>query len=867
MRIEIPEFAMVVIMGTSGSGKSTFCRKHFLPTEVLSSDTFRGYVCDDEDSLDVTSHAFEALHYMLGKRLQLGRLTVVDATNVQKEARKQLLKIANHWHALKVLIVLDVPEEVCHERNAQRPNRQFGRHVVRNQRRDLQNSLRNLRIERWTQVYVLRQDDIDSLEIVRGRIWSRRPDEHGPFDIIGDVHGCREELLELVQKMGWELEPTLHHPEDRKLFFVGDLVDRGPDSVGVLKLVMQAVKDGVAHCVPGNHDVKLARALGGADVQTKHGLAETLEQLAGETEEFRNEVREFIANMVSHAVLDDGKLCIAHAGMREEMQGRGSGAVREFALYGETTGEIDEFGLPVRYNWASEYRGKAMVVYGHTPVPEAQWLNGTIDIDTGCCFGGALTALRYPEKQLVSVQAKQVYSEPTKRFLVAQDGLSSQHEADTLLDIADVTGRRSVETRLSGRVTVREENAIAALEIMSRFAADPKWLIYLPPTMSPCETSNRDGFLEYPTEALGYYKHHDVKRVVCEEKHMGSRAVAVVCRDADSARKRFGVEAGEAGIITTRTGRRFFEGAEIILSNSTKSLPPQGEGARLHGTEIEKALLFRMAAAAEKAGLFEELKSDWLLIDLELMPWSAKAVGLLREQYGAVGAASREASSYFASVVEAAKARGLDGLESLEESMHSRLESSEKFVEAYRRYCWRVESLEDYKLAPFHLLASEGSAHLERDHVWHMETLGRMCDADPGILLRTPYRVVDLDSEEEVLAACAWWEDLVGKGGEGMVVKPYDFIPYHQGHPIQPAIKCRGPEYLRIIYGPEYLDPRNLKRLRRRGLAKKRSLASREFALGVEAMERFVRQEPLRKVHECVFGVLAMESEPVDPRL
>ena len=199
---------------------------------------------------------------------------------------------------------------------------------------------------------------------------------------------------------------------------------------------------------------------------------------------------------MSHYVLDDGKLVVAHAGMKAEMQGRGSGKVRDFALYGETTGETDEFGLPVRFNWAAEYRGSAMVVYGHTPVPEPEWLNRTVNIDTGCVFGGKLTALRYPEKEFVSVPAARTYCEPARPFLPEEQQapkLTAQQAHDDVLDADDVLGKRIVSTRLRGNVTIREAHATAALEVMSRFAANPKWLIYLPPTMSPCETSSEAG--------------------------------------------------------------------------------------------------------------------------------------------------------------------------------------------------------------------------------------------------------------------------------------------------------------------------------------------------------------------------------------
>jgi len=196
-----------------------------------------------------------------------------------------------------------------------------------------------------------------------------------------------------------------------------------------------------------------------------------------------------------------------------------------------------------------------------------------------------------------------------------------------------------------------------------------------------------------------------------------------------------------------------------------------------------------------------------------------------------------------------------------------RFQLAQQYVEAYRRYCWPVHSLDDLRLAPFHLLASEGSVHVDKNHVWHMETLSRLCAADPSLMLATPYRIVDLSDEASERDAIQWWEEMTGAGGEGMVVKPRAFVQMGRRDLVQPAVKCRGREYLRIIYGPEYTREQHLARLRQRGLGAKRSLALREFALGVEALERFVRGEPLRRVHECVFGVLALESEPVDPRL
>lgn len=192
---------------------------------------------------------------------------------------------------------------------------------------------------------------------------------------------------------------------------------------------------------------------------------------------------------------------------------------------------------------------------------------------------------------------------------------------------------------------------------------------------------------------------------------------------------------------------------------------------------------------------------------------------------------------------------------------------AEAFARAYRHYYWPVRSLEDIRIAPFHVMATEGAVHVDKDHTWHMETIAGIVQGDSRLLMLTPYHVVDFADSSSAEAAIHWWTELTESGGEGAVVKPRTFVAHGRRGLLQPAVKCRGREYLRIIYGPEYTVPENLDRLRERGLSGKRSLALREFALGVEGLERFIKREPLRRVHECVFGVLALESEPVDPRL
>jgi protein phosphatase len=244
------------------------------------------------------------------------------------------------------------------------------------------------------------------------------------------------------------------------------------------------------------------------------------------------------------------------------------------------------------------------------------------------------------------------------------------------------------------------------------------------------------------------------------------------------------------------------------------------------------------------------------------MPWSAKARELLQRQYAPVGAAGVASLEAVIKVIEQSPVTA-----GFSQIYSKRLDRLRKYREAYRRYCWPVTTLADYRLAPFHLLASEGTVHIDKTNRWHMETLHRLVAFDSGFIIATPFLEIDVTDNAALEQASRWWEDLTSRGGEGMVVKPLDFIARGPKGLVQPAIKCRGREYLRIIYSPEYTADDQLPRLRSRGLSGKRSLAAREFSLGIEALERFVAREPLRRIHECVFGVLALESEPVDPRL
>ena len=830
--LTVPELSLVVLIGASSSGKSTLAGRLFSPTEVISSDACRGMVCNDERSMEASADAFALLHQIADYRLRRGLLTVIDATSTTPEARRSLVSLAKRNHCLPVAVVLDPPKPVLLARHAARADRSFSAQVIRGHHRNVRSSLRRLKREGFRVIHHLTDpDQIAAATLQRQPMWTDRTALTGPFDIIGDIHGCFDELRTLLTRLGWDLA-SLRHPEGRTAVFLGDLVDRGPDSPGVLRLVMDMVDAGTALCVPGNHEVKLLRALQGRSVKLSHGLERTMEQLEGADPAFLQRTQTFIDGLVSHLILDSGKLVVAHAGMKEDFIGRASARVRQFCLYGETSGEVDEYGLPVRHDWAADYRGAPLIVYGHTPMVEARWVGKTLCLDTGCAFGGQLTALRYPEQEIVSVPAEKVHYPPVRP-------IGGQSASEALPDLAALLDGGTLTTGLMKQITIHPERAAPALESLSRFSHDPRWVLYIPPTMSPCETAPEDtDMLERPQEALQYFRGQGVAEVVCQEKHMGSRAVVVACRSEAVAAERFSDPSGRLGVVTTRTGRPFFT-----------------------DPSLESAFIDRIRAAMDAAGLWDD--SGLVVLDGEMLPWSAKAQSLIADQYALVSTAGAASLAATISALTAASARQ-EGAAALLARYQRRQADMTRYTAAWQGYHQPVEGLSDYRFAPFHFLATGTTLHTEQDHVWHMETLSALAAVDP-LLLATRYRVVDLSDAEQCAAAIDWWTQLTAAGGEGMVVKPRQWIVRGKRGLVQPAVKVRGREYLRIIYGPSYTE--QLPTLRKRGLGRKRSMALRELALGLEGLQRFVEGRPARRVHECVFATLALENEPVDPRL
>lgn len=451
----------------------------------------------------------------------------------------------------------------------------------------------------------------------------------------------------------------------------------------------------------------------------------------------------------------------------------------------------------------------------------------------------AARARRVPEKvlsrQLAALQASRdaLPGEVDHLYVLGPTDSLEVTSSSGDLDLARFASGFWVDST-AGPVEVPAGGVAAALEVLDRFSVERSALCYLPPTMSPVETSRLGGFLEHPLEAFEHYRREGVEVVVCEEKHMGSRGALLLCRDVSVA-SRFGLSA--RGALWTRRGRVFFD------------------------SPLATGLFERAWAALEAAGL----EVDWALLDVEVLPWNLRP-GLV-EEFAAVSTAGLASVAAELSVLERATARGLD-VEVFSTPRRDLVSALESFRAAYLPFCWSTSGLSGVRLAPFQLLAtSDGVVDLrEVDHVVQLRLFERMALADPDLFAPTGFRVLspgDLTAREEVIS---WWSDLTAGGGEGIVVKPLTGPVRPEGL-VQPGVKVRGREYLRLVYGPEYLEPERLARLRRRSLKHKRSLALREWALGQVGLERLVSGASPGAVLECVLGVLALESEPVDPRL
>lgn len=861
--IPFPHAGIIVLVGPSNSGKTTLLRRlvdegTFLQTEIVSSDEYRTRL-GDTDFMDwknrpreeadiifndyqlLSSLAFEAMNTTIAMRCRLGKLTVVDATHLQEEYRKQYIDLADKHNVPCIAWVLDVQEETLLKRDDQRDHPR-GRQRVKQQLGQFKRSLRSIKDEGFAYTYTLKDTD--------GVLFARKQNpllvEIGAgLDIIGDIHGCYNEMIELLDKLGYTVDENglYKHPEDRQLVSVGDVMSRGPQSLKTMIFWKKHVESGVARMIDSNHGWKIARYLGGRNVILSHGdehIATELEQYAQEAGDeaatiLKNEMKQFLLSAPSHLLFCRNgvrRVVVAHAGIRDEYIGKHSKRIQDFCRYGDTDG-MDGKGTPVRKEWYVEHESGEIIVWGHDPRPFPTVVKNTVNIDQGAVFGGSLTAYRYPEQQFVSIKAKRDYAgDPDSPLIRWERGRFSPPNLRKFVE------GYAVQTELYGEVTVRGEFVKAAIDTVSHFTVPLEELVYFPPTMSPAPAVSVDeNYLEHPREAFAYFRAQGVKNMVAEKKHMGSRAILLLFRNEEAALSYVGRPT--LGTIYTRTGRAFFD----------------------RSTESE--VLHKLNEDLQRADYFTKNNTDLLLLDAEIVPWNLKARELISSQYAHVAESALMDREHLLEKLREAEQSGRDVAPWIIE-MEEKLQNAHIFREAFQKYCWDVNGLDGIKIAPFHTLAHSGQTFFDHSHIWHMEQNRKLATLS-SLFMETEYRTVTSEADEEQVIR--WWEEMTEEGHEGIVIKPETFISRNGDKMIQPALKVRGRKYLHIIYGIDYLQPENLARLKQRKTGKKERHALMECALSKESVERFIRKEPIERVHECVLAAMSLESDPVDPRL
>lgn len=864
MRIHLPYAGIVLLVGPSNSGKSTWLRRlieneTIRPSEVVSSDDYRklvgdvehidwkGHPSDEADSLyeayqDISTEAFTLMTSLIEARARLNKLTIIDATHLYASDRKKYIELARRLHQPVYALVLDVEQHTLLERDQQRNFPRGGRRV-KQQVQVFNREKRSMKREGFDQVHVIANvDEVDLTRQMNNRLHLSTDDG---IDVIGDIHGCFDELIELLERLGYiqNDEGLYVHPEGRTFLSLGDIMSRGPKSLDTILFFIQHVEAGVAKMIDSNHGWKVLRWLEGRNVTMKHGDEIFVEELhafeeengAELTEALRISMKRLLKNAPSHYVLTKHDIPTAvcvHAGIRDEFIGKSSRDISDFCRYGDNDG-FDDLGKPIRKDWTLHHRSKMLVIWGHDPRPRPLRLNQTINIDQGVVFGGSLTAFRYPEQTFVQVEANRDYAQVNDNPLLTLEAKRLDPP-----NIGKFMNGYTVETEAFGAVPVSKETIIPSIDLVSHHTIPLEELVYIPPTMSPTpKPAAEAGYLEHPDEAIAYYREHGITRLIAEKKHMGSRAILLVFKDEDAAEQTIGRRT--KGIIYTRSGRRFF------------------------GHEQENEVVTRLHQSLTLHEYFTSHQTKFVLLDAEILPWNLKARELIRNQYAHVAEQALLDREQLKRTLESAVDR-VEGVRGWYTEVNKKLEQAETFKQAFQTYCWDVEDINAIKIAPFHVLAHSEETFFDKTHEWHMSMNQKFADMDE-LFLATEYRLIeDADTANDVIE---WWKSMTEEGHEGIVIKPEWFLTQVDGKLIQPAIKVRGRKYLSIIYGMDYLESENLKRLKKRNVSKKQKLALREFALGMEGIKRFVHRESLERYHECVLATLAMEVEPVDPRL
>jgi polynucleotide kinase-phosphatase len=863
--IHLPHAGIVLLVGPSNTGKTTLLNQliqeeQILGSEVVSSDQFRVLVSDIEfiswngrpkdesDALfneyqQISGAAFDAMDYVISKRCQLNKLTFIDATHLREDEHDKYLQMGKKYHIPVIAMVLNISETELLRRDSERPFSR-GRNRIKQQYQHFKNVLRFIKKKPYRRVYMLGEEELQVLNINR----IENPlyiDVGNGIDFIGDIHGCYDEFIEMLTQLGYQEneEGYYIHPEGRKILSLGDVLSRGPKSIETLQFFQKHVSEGHAYMIDSNHGWKIARWLDGKDVKMAHGDEnvaaefEEYERINGSeaAEKLKGQIKELLLEAKSHYIVRKNgvnAVVAVHAGIKDHYIGKQSSRISDFCRYGDSEG-LDENGKPIRKDWSISHKSSELILWGHDPKPQPLLVNNTLNIDQGVVFGGSLTAYRYPERQFVSVKAKQDYAN-------VPDNPLKEWELKRLAppNIMKFLEGYSVLTEHYGEIMIYDDGVKPALDDVSHYTLPLEDIVYLPPTMSPTPKPSRlEGYLEHPMEAFEYYQANGVETMVVEKKHMGSRGILFLFKNTEIAKEYIGRET--LGTIYSRTGRAFFQ------------------------KELQERVVSTLNEDLVKSGYFERYNTDFVLLDAEILPWNLKAKDLVLNQYAHVGEMALLDRTKLKDSLQQAIDSGKDVLNWVQE-VDVGIENAKVFNEVYQKYCWETDGLEGIQIAPFHTLAHSTETFFDKPHTWHMEK-NKEFSGISQLFLETEFRVVN--DEATMKEAIEWWEEMTEDGHEGFVVKPQSYITRHKGKLLQPAIKVRGRKYLHIIYGIDYLLPENLARLKKRNAGKKQRNALKEFSLGIEAVNRFVKRESLERVHECVLGILALEAEPIDPRL
>lgn len=865
-KIILPHAGIVLLIGPSNSGKTTMLNHLqqtgvLLPSEIVSSDQFRVLVGDveyielsnhskDEQEVlngeyqGISQKAFEVMTELIAGRCILGKLTIVDATHLWPEDRKKYINLAAKNHVPVQAIALDIPETTLLERDRQRTIPR-GRNRIKQQVRAFRNNLHSLKTEGFQGVTIL--NELESQEVTFERSENPLFKEVGMgLDFIGDIHGCYSEFIQLLEALGYQAdkEGLYTHPQGRRLVSVGDVLSRGPDSLACLEFFCLHVERGLAYMVDSNHGWKIARWLLGRNVELGHGDEQILKEFEDyeskqgreAADQLKDKVKNLLLSAPSHLIFrqnEIGVIVAVHAGIRDRYIGKQSKRISDFCRYGDTDG-FGENGKPIRKDWFNNHLSGEIIIWGHDPRPQPLEINNTINIDQGVVFGGRLTAYRYPEKTFAAVPALSDYAQDPDSFLNL-----ARKERFNPPNIQNYLKGYSVTTELHGEVKVKGEYVKAVIEDISHYTIPLEELVYIPPTMSPApDPSSLAEYLEHPREAFRYYRNKGINTMIAEKKHMGSRGILLLFKDREAGANYVGTPL--LGIVYTRTGRAFFE------------------------RELADKVIEQLHGDLTQGEYFTRHKTDFVLLDTEILPWNLKAKELISSQYAHVSEVALQDRQKLVEKLALAKINGWN-VEAWLAEFKMKEKNAVVFRDVFQNYCWDTQGVQGIKIAPFHILAHQGKTYFEQPHLWHMEQCNALSELS-SLLVKTEFKIINDEMSEQ--EAIRWWEEMTENGHEGFVVKPETFIARNEkGWLMQPAIKVRGRKYLHIIYGMDYLQPENLMRLKQRDVRRKQRHALMEFALGVEGIKRFVSEESLARIHECVLATLSLETEPVDPRL